>query len=123
MAVYIDIDYRLLARNNDIKLSTDIKAIDNAIRNIVTTQKYQVPGNPEFGCDLDRVLFQKMDEITYMVIEDIIEEELDRVEPRILVYDVSVYSNFDTQQLVVDIKYKIVKLNNLDNSTTVKIDL
>jgi len=117
MAVYTDIDYRLNTKNKDLKLSEDAEAINNSIRNILLTQKYTVPGNPEFGSDLERVLFEQMDEITLTLIRNIIITEISRWEPRITINDILFKSYPNQSRISVTIEYTILRSNEIETVT------
>ena len=117
MAVYTDIDYRLNTKNKDLKLSEDAEAINNSIRNILLTQKYTVPGNPEFGSDLERVLFEQMDEITLTLIRNIIITEISRWEPRIIINDIRFKLYPNQTRISVTIEYTILRSNEIEAVT------
>lgn len=120
MGIYNDIDYRLNTINKDIKISEDSAAINNSIRNILLTQKYTVPGNPEFGADLDQVLFEQMDGVTFALIENIVRTEIERWEPRILIENIDIFYNKDYQQVVIKLRYIIIASNEIQE-TNIKL--
>ena len=120
---YTDFDYKLNTTNKDIIIVKDSVAIENSIRNIITTQKGSLVGNPDFGTDLENVLFDIMDDITYQFMRDIIEEELAKSEPRISITDIDIIGLEDTNQIIVNIKYIILTLNDLVNETIIKINI
>lgn len=122
MAIYTDIDYKLNTENEDLRLVTDVEAINNSLRNIILTQKGTVPGFPEFGTNIEDVLFELMDEITYEFLKDMIITQIENWETRVQVQEISVQENVDLGQILVTIYYKILK-NNEIASTIVKIDL
>ena len=111
MAKYTDIDYKLNTVNKDLRLATDIEAINNSIRNILNTPKGSVPGNPTFGSDLEGVLFEVIDDITFSLIQNIIIDELEKWEERITIKEVNLNSIIDDGQISVNIIY-IVNYNN-----------
>lgn len=113
-SIYSDLDYRLNSYNNDIKISTDVDAINNSIRNILLTQKYSVPGNPEFGSELNTVLFEQMDDITFTLAENIIRTALNDWEPRIEITDVDTRYEYSYQQLIIKISYIIITSNEIE---------
>lgn len=114
MPIYTDIDYKLNTKNKDLKLSEDAEAINNSIRNILLTQKYTVPGNPDFGADLEKVLFEQMDGITMQLIKDIIINEIEKWEPRIVINEILFKKYEQYQRLSVTLKYTILKSNEME---------
>ena len=121
MAKYTDIDYKLNTVNKDLRLATDIEAINNSIRNILNTPKGSVPGNPTFGSDLEGVLFEVIDDITFSLIQNIIIDELETWEERITIQEVNLNSIIDDGQISVNIIY-IVNYNNEIVSSNIKIN-
>lgn len=119
---YIDIDYKLQTVNKDLRLAYESEAINNSIRNILTTPKGSLPGNPEFGTNLEEALFEIIDEITLSFIEDIIITELTKQEPRIIVKAIKFNVNIDEGQILTTILYEIINTNEIE-STLVKISV
>ena len=118
-----DVDYKLKTFDKDVKLAVGIDSIKNSIKNIVTTQKFQVPGNPDFGCDLESELFGIMDEITYEVIREKIIEEIIEREPRITISKIDIVANFDTQQLIIEMFFVVIDDNSYENNLVILVDL
>lgn len=121
MSTYIDLDYKLNTVNKDIRLATDKEAINNSIRNILNTSKGTVPGNPSFGSDLQEVLFEIMDDITFSLVQSIVRTELEKWEPRIEIKEVNFDSVIDQGQMIINLVYIIIR-NNEIISTNIKID-
>lgn len=61
----------------------DIQAIKNSIRNIITTPKGTLPGDPEFGSRLNEILFSQIDGVSKSLQKSFVEEALYRYEPRV----------------------------------------
>lgn len=119
---YIDINYKLNTSNQDIQLSYESEAINNSIRNILLTAKGTLPGNPNFGTNIEDVLFEILDEITLDYLRNIIYTELQKQEPRINVMKISFSTNIDEGQILAKIEYLIVNTNDIE-STLVKISI
>ena len=64
--------------------SYDIEAINNSIRNILTTSKGSLEGMPEFGSRLNELVFSQIDHITVDLLKNLIKEALDKWEDRII---------------------------------------
>ena len=117
MSIYRDIDYKLNTKDKDLRLSEDAEAINNSIRNILLTQKYSVPGNPDFGANLDMVLFEQMDEITFTLLENIIRNEIEKWEPRIIINRIDFKTYPAQTRIAVSINYTILRTNDIENVT------
>ncbi len=121
---YRDINSNLNTLNRDVIIDTELNAIDNAIKNILTTRKGELPGYPEFGTNIADLLFEFKDEITYTLIRTMVFEELDRFEPRIRVENVLITSPTpDSEVVLATIEYVVLNLNDLRNETIVEITI
>ena len=83
-------------------------AIARAVRNIVLTSPGEKLFNPEFGSSISEILFENVDDITAISIQDEIRSSLKIYEPRVELIDVNVDPNFDQNQFDVRITYRIV---------------
>jgi len=102
--VYVDLHLDLTIQENigtgfksfeskDIKVDTDIQAIKNSIRNIFTTKKGEKILDPNFGCSLEKFLFEAVSQVDAKVIGDTIYEAITQYEPRVEIVKIYV----DTQ--------------------------
>ena len=90
-----------------IKLKNE-NAIARAVRNIVSTTPGEKFFNPEFGSSISEILFENVDDITAVSIQDEIKNCLGNYEPRVELIDVFVDPNFDENQFDVTITYRII---------------
>lgn len=105
---FSDIHRNLQAEYEDIKLEYDIDAIENSIENILTVQKGEVPGRPDFGSSLSSFLFELMDEITFIAMEEATIEALIEFEPRIRVESVEFEAYYDQHILLMKLYYTVL---------------
>lgn len=117
-----DFNSNLETQNKDIILIKDKEAIKRAIANIILTQKFSVPSDPDFGCDLESILFEIMDTITFNYIRQMIRIEIEKREPRVRIENLYFNENRDLGQLIIEVEYIILLSNEIDSSI-VKIDL
>ena len=120
--IYSDFDYRLNAINKDVKVVTNVDAINNSIRNIITTQKYSVPGNPDFGANIETALFEIIDQVTFDYIEDLINEEVRKWEDRVEIRNIDFDYDTDNGQILCKIQYIILQSDEI-GSVNVKLDV
>ena len=85
---------------------TNVSAINNAINNILNTKIGSVPGRPDFGSNIHRILFNQLDHITENLLKNYIKEALNLWEPRIFVHSVNVTSVSEYNKIVADIYYR-----------------
>ena len=86
-------------------------AIARAVRNIVLTTPGEKFFDPDFGSSVSEILFENVDEITAISIEDEIKSSLKNYEPRVELINVTVNPNFDENQFDVRITYRIVGID------------
>jgi hypothetical protein len=100
----------------DLKLSYDVLAIYNSIKNIFNTKKGQKILTPNFGLDLEQYLFDNITKDNAKQIGKTILEELPFYEPRITVENVSVIARPDANEYKINISIIIPSLNNRKDS-------
>ena len=81
-------------------------AIDNAITNILMTRKGSVPGKPEFGSELYRMIFKPIDHITVSVLKNYIKESLSKFEPRIYIRVINIIEIPEYNRINIEIEYE-----------------
>ena len=86
-------------------------AIARAVRNIVSTSPGEKFFDPDFGSSISEILFENVDDITAVSIQDEIRNCLNNYEPRVDLVNVDVNPNFDENQFDVKITYKIVGID------------
>ena len=98
-------------------LSGDLIALKNeneiarAVRNIVLTTPGEKLFDPDFGSSVSEILFENVDDITAVSIQDEIRNCLNNYEPRVDLINVDVDPNFDENQFDVKITYRIVGID------------
>ena len=81
---------------NDVLSVTGAQAVIRAIKNLLLTNKGEVPFFPNFGTGLRRLLFEPIDPITTSLIETEIEATLNAFEPRAKILALVVTPNEDS---------------------------
>lgn len=87
--------------------SYNIEAINNSIRNILTTQKGSLEGMPEFGSRLNELVFSQIDHITVDLLKNLIQEALRQWEDRIIISDIIISSVPEYNRLIASISYRL----------------
>ena len=83
-------------------------AIARSVRNIILTNPGEKIFDPNFGSNVSNILFETVDDITAVSIQDEIENSLKNYEPRVEIIDVIVDPDYDNNQFDVTISYQIV---------------
>ena len=91
----------------NLKVLTNAEAIKQSVKNIVLTNFYERPYNPEFGGDVLSQLFENIDPITEYNISKNIRVSLENYEPRAIVEDIITTVYEDQNALAVKIKFSV----------------
>ena len=104
----IDLDFGRNTITNDVNVVEDVIAIKRSVRNLVQTNFYERPFQPELGCGIRELLFEPFTPMTKVFLQRKIEEVLINHEPRIQLQNVAVDDDQDNNRLVVDIYFYVV---------------
>ena len=104
----ISMSFKFNPLSGDLITLKNENAIARAVRNIVLTTPGEKLFDPDFGSSVSEILFENVDDITAVAIQDEIKSSLQNYEPRVEIIDVIVDPNFDENQFDVIITYRIV---------------
>ena len=97
--------------NDDLVSLSDSSAIARSIRNIVLTSPGEKFFNPDFGSRISESLFENVDEVSALAIEDEIKSSIINFEPRVNLSFVNVNPNPDDNEMNVTIEYEITGID------------
>ena len=97
--------------NDDLVSLSDTTAIARSIRNIVFTSPGEKFFNPDFGSRISESLFENVDEVSALAIEDEIKSSIINFEPRVNLLDVNVDPNVDDNEMNVIIQYEVTGID------------
>ena len=104
----LSMSFKFNPLSGDLITLKNENAIARAVRNIVLTTPGEKFFDPDFGSSVSEILFENVDDITAISIEDEIKNCLANYEPRVELIDVNVDPNFDQNQFDVIISYRII---------------
>ena len=104
----IDLDFGRNIVTNDVNVVEDVIAVKRSVKNLVQTNFYERPFQPELGCGIRELLFEPFTPMTKVFLQRKIEEVLINYEPRINLENVTVDDDQDNNRLVVDIYFYVV---------------
>tara|TARA_B100000214_G_scaffold166337_1_gene119422 strand:+ start:163 stop:630 length:468 start_codon:yes stop_codon:yes gene_type:complete len=99
---------------------TTLQQAQHNIRNLLLTIKGERLGNPEFGSDLMKVVFEQQDELLESKIEEAIRASMDRWLSYITLEEINVNPGTNENEVVVDLKFTI---NMNQNVQTLSLEL
>src|SRR3954471_24329915 len=102
--------------DNSVLMVSDIRDIEESIRIILSTTPGERIMQPEFGCDLKRLVFEKIDSTLIASLDHLIYHALLNFEPRITFINTEVLSSDDLDgQLHIRINFKVIITNSRHN--------
>ena len=107
----VSMSFKFNPLSGDLIALKNENAIARAVRNIVLTTPGEKFFDPDFGSNVSEILFENVDDITAISIEDEIKSSLKNYEPRVELINVNVDPNFDENQFDVRITYRIVGID------------
>jgi phage baseplate assembly protein W len=108
-------NFNVHPQNNRLVKYTNEESVKRSIRNLILTDKYDRPFQPEIGCRVRSLLFENMSDIIVEEIKATIRETIDTYEPRVRVIDVIVQTNEARQSYDVYIYFEVI--NNVEPIT------
>lgn len=107
---YKDIDLRFTAHpvKKDVTKHVDEMAVINSVKNLILTNHYERPFQPEIGSNIQRLLFENMDNITASAIQREILQTINNYEPRVIVETITVSPDVDNNSYSIGMQFYIV---------------
>lgn len=103
----------------DINPIRDTEAIKRSVVNLILTNFYERPFQPEIGCNVRGLLFEPADPITISDLQDAATQVLENFEPRVSVIDVSATDDSDNNSYSMTIRFQILSTEQLTEVTTI----
>lgn len=113
----INLDFVKHPLTGDIVAATDVEAIKKSLRNLVQTDLYDCPFNPDKGTSIRGSLFENFSPFMAEFIRAKINEMVDKYEPRVEIQQINIYQKDDQNSLEVTIYFKIIELNRQEELT------
>ncbi len=116
----IDLDFKRNPVSGDVNILTDDVAIKRSVKNLVLTSRFERLFQPDVECRITDQLFENMDPLTEIRIEQAIRHTLSIYEKRIEVIDIIVSPNEYKNYVGVTIVFRI---KNTENNITTQLKL
>ena len=108
MFVDISLSFEPNPVTGDITTLLDQRAINNAIKNAILIAPKEAPFNPNFGSNINNMIFELSDLNTGVLLEDEIKRSIKFNEPRATNVSVKVVAQPDQNSIRATVVYKIV---------------
>ena len=116
----LDLDFAAHPVTKDIVFKTDVEAVKRSIRNLILTNKYERPFQPEIDGGVTRHLFQLSTPHTKHDIKGAVENCILNFEPRAEIIDVTVGGDLDKNGFEITIMFRVV---NTPDPVTIEVFL
>ena len=116
----LDLDFVAHPVTKDIVLKRDVEAVKRSIRNLILTNRYERPFQPNIDGGVTRLLFELSTPHTKHNIESAIRNCISNYEPRAEVIDVFVSGDLDKNGFNVTIEFRVI---NTPNPVTIELFL
>jgi hypothetical protein len=119
---YKDLDLRFIPHpvTKDVVKRTGNAAIIGALKNLILTNLYEKPFQPNFGSRVRNMLFEDVSFITANMLRSEIEDTISNFEPRVSIETIVVQAQPEENRYAVTIRFFI---NNLENPVTITMFL
>ena len=109
----LDLSFNIHPVKKDINKHVGVKAVINSIKNLVLTNHYEKPFQPEIGSNVRKLLFEHLDPITAIALQREIYQVIKNYEPRAISntqedIQVIVKPDYDKNAFSVEIYFKVV---------------
>lgn len=108
----LDLNFTIHPVKKDINVLKNEYAIINSVKNLVLTNFYERPFQPEIGSNVRRLLFENIDAFLASQIERAIEETIQNFEPRVRVSRITAIPRPDENRYNVELEFFVVNLTN-----------
>jgi phage baseplate assembly protein W len=114
VAAYSDLDLNFTIHpvKKDINRHTNETAVVNSIKNLILTNHYEKPFQPEIGSNVRRLLFENMDTITATTLKQEIEQTIKNYEPRANISRLNVSPDYDNNGFKVYMEFFVANRTN-----------
>tara|TARA_Y100000588_G_scaffold129529_2_gene141857 strand:+ start:2305 stop:2715 length:411 start_codon:yes stop_codon:yes gene_type:complete len=116
----LDLDFIKHPTTKDIVKKTDVEAVKRSIRNLILTNRYERPFQPEIDGGVTRYLFENATPRTKADIEYAIKNTIRNFEPRAEVINVFVSVKPDRNGVNVTITFRVI---NVADPVTIELFL
>jgi len=108
----LDLNFTIHPIRKDINTHKNEYAIINSVKNLVLTNHFERPFQPEIGSNIRRLLFENVDTVTAAQIEREITETVENFEPRVQVSKVTAAADPDNNGYKVTLEFFVINNAN-----------
>ena len=103
----LDLNFTIHPVKKDINRYTNETAVVNSIKNLILTNHYERPFQPNIGSNVRRLLFENMDTITATTLEKEIQQTIQNYEPRANISRINVSPDYENNGFKVYMEFYV----------------
>jgi hypothetical protein len=104
----LDLNFNVHPVKKDINRWTDEQAVIHSVRNLLVTNHYERPFQPDLGSNIRRMLFEPLDNITASNLDREIRQTIANFEPRVIITTLQVAPLYDKNSFGIYMEFEIV---------------
>lgn len=107
--MYKDVKFDLKKNEfGDATIIEEVRSVKQSVCNILMTNKGELFYFPQFGCNIRKYLFEKVNPLTILAIKDEVDFAIRNFEPRVTVVRTDVYKDeYNVNSVIIDLIYYI----------------
>jgi len=114
-----DLSFSINPITGDLGTKSDVNAIQQSIKTLINTNFFERPFQPTLGCNIRSILFEPISPVVANDLKTVINDVLTNYEPRIVVRDIEIRDNSDTNAYFITIVYNIISSKTVNTFETV----
>ena len=111
----LDLSLKIHPVRKDLNVLRDDNAVKNAIKNLLVTNAFERPFQPQLGANLRGLLFEPADAITRIAIKENIRNVIKDYEPRVKVLSIAINDLSDQNAYRLTVKFLIKEYDTQDS--------
>lgn len=104
----LDLNFAIHPIRKDINVHKDEFAVINSVKNLILTNHYEKPFQPEIGSNIRKLLFENVDSIIAAQIERAVVETIVNFEPRVSVSTITASPDPDNNRYKLQLEFFII---------------
>lgn len=108
----LDLNFEIHPIRKDINILKNEFAIINSVKNLVLTNFYERPFQPQLGSNVRRLLFENIDTIIAAQLERAVEETIKNFEPRVQVSKITAIPKPDENKYGMQLDFFVINNSN-----------
>jgi hypothetical protein len=109
----LDLSFNPHPVTGDLMITTGDISVIRALKNLLLTNPYEKPFNPDYGSNIRKLLFEPMTAFTGATLQKEIEYTVKNYERRVTLKNINVTPNYDNNSYNISIEFYIENLVQL----------